>query len=69
MWIAATAIMFFLLVISKIETPKEETKPTVFDENRVEQILDKKFEDYVKNRKMDMILERLILQPDTIAAK
>jgi hypothetical protein len=66
LWIAATAFMFFLLVVSKRENPKEEAKSTVFDESRVEQILDKKFDDYIKNRKMDMILERLILQPDTI---
>jgi len=68
-WIAATAFMFFLLVLSKIETPKEEVKPTVLDESRIEQMLNKKLDDYVKNRKMDMILERLILQPDTIPTK
>jgi len=46
--------------------PKEVEKPINFDENRIEQIIDEKFDNYVKNRKMDMILERLILQPDTI---
>lgn len=68
-WIAFTAFMFFILIISKTIPPKEVEKSTPFDENRIEQIIDEKFDNYVKNRKMDMILERLILQPDTIALK
>jgi hypothetical protein len=49
--------------------PKTEDAAKSFDEKQIEQIIDKKFDDYVKNRKMDMILERLILQPDTIVRK
>lgn len=69
-WISLSAFLCFLLVIvSQSKLPKEEEKNVQFDDMKNEIILNKKFDEYVKNRKMDMILERLILQPDTIPVK